>query len=87
MNIIVPIAVALLFFLIKILEMKYIHKEWKPIKYIIRDTFFVFSSSFVVTLAHDNFKTPIQEFMDVLTNTKTAVPVSHPEVFTDLPGF
>lgn len=87
MNMIVPIAIAALFFLIKLLEMRFVDKEFKPLKHIIRDTFFVFASSFVVTMLHDHFKTPIQEFMDVLTSTKSSVPIVHPEVFTDSPGF
>jgi hypothetical protein len=87
MNFIVPFAIAIFYILIKILEIKFIEKESKPLKLIIRDTIFVFISSLFVVTVYDNYKTPIQEFMDVLTNTKTSIPLTHPEVFTDLPGF
>lgn len=87
MNVLVPVSIAAFFFIIKIVEMKYIHKEWKPLKYIIRDTLLIFVISLFITFLNNQYRTPIQEFVDVLTNTKSSAPIVHPEVFTDLPGF
>jgi hypothetical protein len=87
MNVLVPIAIAFVFLIIKVVEMKYVTKELKPIKFIIRDTLFVGVAAMGVILVHDHFQSPIQEFIEVVTNTKPSAPLSHPEVFTDMPGF
>lgn len=87
MDIVVPICISLLFFLAKFLEMKYINKEVKPLKFMIRDTLIVFVASLCSIFLYGKFQTPIQEFMNVVTNTKTIPKEIHPEIFTDNPGF
>ena len=47
---VIALIITVIFFVIKVLEMKYLSKEMKPLKYTIRDTFFVFISSFAVYL-------------------------------------
>jgi hypothetical protein len=44
-NIIVPLAIAIVYLLFKFIEMKFILKENKPLKDIVRDTFIVYISS------------------------------------------
>ena len=87
MDIVVPIFISLLFFLAKFIEMKYINKEVKPLKFMIRDTLIVFVVSVSSLFLYGRFQIPIQEFMNVVTNTKTIPMEIHPEIFTDNPGF
>jgi hypothetical protein len=87
MDLILPLFITILFFLVKFIEMKYIDKEVKPMKYMIRDCFIVFVSSMSAVFVYDRFQYPIQDFMNVVTNTKAAPIMSHPEIFTDNPGF
>jgi hypothetical protein len=87
MDIVVPIFISLLFFLAKFIEMKYINKEVKPLKFMIRDTLIVFVASVSSIFLYGRFQIPIQEFMNVVTNTKTTPMEIHPEIFTDNPGF
>ena len=54
---------ACLYFLIKILEMKYIDKEAKPLKYVIRDTFYVFISSLACLYLFLTFNGSIDNMM------------------------
>ncbi len=77
---------AFLYFLIKILEMKYIDKEAKPLKYVIRDTFYVFISSLVCLYLFLTFNGSIDNMMSVITNDKS-LNIKATEVFTGEPGF
>jgi len=74
------------FFVSKLIDMKYISKEWKPIKTIIRESLFVLVSSIisVVTFFLTNGK--MSDFFNILTENKTLKP-SATEVFTGEPGF
>lgn len=87
MDLILPLFITILFFLVKFIEMKYIDKEVKPMKYMIRDCFIVFVSSITAVFVYGRFQYPIQDFMNVVTNTKSTPIMSHPEIFTDSPGF
>ena len=87
MDIVVPIFISLLFFLAKFIEMKYINQDVKPMKFMIRDTFIVFVASIFTIFLYGKFQIPIQEFVNVVTNTKTIPTEIHPEIFTDVPGF
>jgi len=87
MDIVIPITISLLFFIAKFLEMKYVEREFRPLKYLIRDTLMVFGAAMVTLLVYDRFQAPIQEFVQVVTNSKPVAVVLHPEIFTDGPGF
>jgi hypothetical protein len=78
--------IALVYFIIKILEMKYIDKEFKPLKNVIRDTVYVFISGFVCLFAFFSFNGSINNFMDVITNKKS-LDLRQTEVFTGEPEF
>ena len=41
------LVVTVLFLIFKIIEMKYIEKEWAPVKILVRDVVMVFVSSFL----------------------------------------
>lgn len=78
--------ITVFFCLSKIIEMKFIDKEWKPLKYVIRDAVIVFCSSLTCLFVFSQMNGTIQDFMSVVTNNK-ALNVSTTEVFTGEPGF
>lgn len=78
--------VTAVFCIFKVLEMKYIDKELKPLKNIIRDAVFVFICSVLSTYLFFNMDKSIMEFFNVITNTKT-LDVINTDVFTGDPGF
>ena len=81
--------VFLSFFLIfKFVEMKYIEKEWKPAKIIIRDIIMVFIASFLGFTIFNKSGSSINQLFDVITDSKS-VPLSsaNVNVFTDNPNF
>jgi len=82
----VAILVTLLFGITKFIEMKYLEKEWKPLKVLIRDGAIVFACSFVAVYIMLEMNGSIQDFFNVVTETKTLNPAAT-QVFTDEPGF
>lgn len=87
MDFFVPIFTALMFFLVKLVEMKYIDKEPKPMKYMVRDTIVVFMITCVSMYLYGTYFSTIQDFMSMVTSTKTVPTYVTPEIFTDNPGF
>lgn len=83
---VISVIIAILFFIIKILEMKYIEKEWKPLKNVIRDTIFVFMASLGSLFVFLNMNGTINDLMGVLTADKGGN-LKATEIFTDEPGF
>lgn len=75
-----------LFFLLKIIEMKYILKKWEPLKFIIRDAIYVLLSSIVCILFYVNMDGSINNFLDIITNTNSNE-LNSIQIFTDEPGF
>ena len=65
--------ISIVFLLFKFIEMRFIDKENKPLKFLIRDTLVVF-----VSVVSSNFLMEQIQPMQV---------VSSPAVFTDNPGF
>tara|TARA_Y100000361_G_scaffold51681_1_gene45206 strand:- start:61 stop:327 length:267 start_codon:yes stop_codon:yes gene_type:complete len=78
--------ITLLFFVSKIIEMKYISKEWKPLKIVIRDSVIVFISGFISIVLFFMSNGDVTDFFNVITENKTLKP-SATEVFTGEPGF
>lgn len=74
------------FFLFKLLEMKYITKEWQPLKHTIRDSVYVFVSGVLCLFLVLNMSGSINDFMNVMTNTKGG-DLKATQIFTDEPGF
>jgi hypothetical protein len=65
--------ISVIFFIVKFLEMRYIEKETKPLKFIIRDTLVVY-----ISVVAGNFV--IEQVSPVM---KDIVPESVPMAFTD----
>ena len=78
--------VTCLFFMIKMVEMKYVSKEWKPLKNVIRDSVVVLASSIVAIGVYFLTNGRMTDFFNVITDNKTLKP-SATEIFTGDPGF
>ena len=66
--------------------MKYVDKQMKPFKFVLRDSVVVFLSSFVGLFFGIMLQGNVSDFMNVMTNTKSFTP-SETQVFTGDPGF
>lgn len=76
----------LLFVVLKLIEMKYLEKEMKPLKYIVRDAVVVFSSAFGAAAFTFYMKGTFTDFLNVVTENKVLQPDAT-QIFTDAPGF
>lgn len=79
---ILSVVISVLFFIYKIFEMKYIDKEDKPLKLIVRDTIVSFTCTFIVLLLFFQFDGNINEIFNMGEKK-----VGPPQVFTGEPGF
>jgi hypothetical protein len=85
--IILSIFATFLFCIMKFLEMKYLEKEFKPLKYIVRDAVIVFISVFISSyIVISYLDTGITNLFNVITDTKTLNSATT-QIFTDVPGF
>ena len=84
--ILISMLITVLYCIAKLLEMKFIEKEFKPVKQIVRDAIIVMFSSVVVQFVFSNIGNNVSDFFNVITNSKSIEPIA-PVVFTDSPGF
>lgn len=80
------LVVTVIFVIFKMIEMKFIDKEWAPVKTFIRDILMVFASSFLGGTILLNAGNSVTQMFNVLTDTKVS-PTKHASVFTDNPNF
>ena len=78
--------ITILFCVSKLLEMKYIDKEWKPIKYLVRDSLIVFISSFIGVFLYLKGQGTVTDFVNAITENKN-VELKGTQVFTGDPEF
>lgn len=71
-NMMISLVVAFLFLLFKFIEMRFIEKENKPLKTILKDAIIVFVSTFVGILA-------IQQFPNISEEGQAAVFTNNPD--------
>jgi hypothetical protein len=83
---ILSIIVTCLFVILKALEMKFIDKEWKPLKIIIRDAVVVFVCSMVGSFLYFHMDGSVTDFLNVVTDNKS-FNMGATQIFTDEPGF
>lgn len=83
---IVSSIITCIFVVIKILEMKYVDKEWKPLKHIIRDAVIVFVSSMMGSFILFQIDGSVTDFLNIVTDNKS-FNMSATQIFTDEPGF
>ena len=78
--------VAVLYLVLKVLEMKYIDKDFKPVKTIVRDVFIVFVCSLSGAFVSFKMNGTIHDFFNVITQTKV-LNNDQAQIFTGEPGF
>ena len=71
------VIVSVVFFIFKFIEMRFINKEARPIKDLVKDTLVVFIASMISGYLMDQFK-----LGSLIDNVKEI-----PKVFTNEPGF
>ena len=71
--------ISVVFLIAKFIEMRFVDKESKPLKLLIRDSLLVFVSVLFGLFVIDQLKPVIQEGGEAI--------ISNPAVFTDNPGF
>jgi hypothetical protein len=76
----------LAFCIFKFIEMKWVNKEVKPLKYFVRDVVLVFISALCGAFVLYNLGDNISELMNTVTET-TIIPTGQLEIFTENPGF
>jgi len=80
--------ITLIFCLFKFIEMKFIDKQLKPVKHVIRDSAYVFGSSLIGVFVFLNMNTSFKDFMNVITDNKNIdVTSGTTQIFTGEPGF
>jgi hypothetical protein len=87
---VIPIITTVLFCISKFIEMKYVDKELKPLKYIVRDIVIVFVSSLTSCYLFFHLNLTLDDFMNVITETKSNtanIIGKNAEIFTDNPNF
>lgn len=78
--------IALFYFIMKLLEMKYSSDGMRPLKYTIRDSFYAFSSSVLCLFIYSNMNGAMGNLLDVVTDNKS-LNLKSTEVFTGDPEF
>jgi len=76
----------ILFVLAKIAEMKFVDKEWKPLRIIIRDAIIVFSSAFLASYGYSYINGSFSDFLNIVTENKV-LKTDTTQIFTDIPAF
>jgi TctA family transporter len=83
---IISFLITFIFCVMKFLEAKYLDKEWKPLKYFVRDAIIVLISTALGSFIFFQNNNAISELFNVVTETKTLNTAST-QIFTDAPGF
>lgn len=76
----------ILFVITKLIEMKYLEKEFKPLKYIVRDATIVFTSALAASYGFFYMNGSFTDFFNIVTENKT-MNIDSTQIFTDSPGF
>jgi len=84
---VISFLVTALFCLAKFVEMKFLENELKPLKFLMRDAVIVFVCSVLATFVFFNMDVSLTDFLNVMTETKTAPVGGAAEIFTEAPGF
>jgi hypothetical protein len=80
------ICVTILFGIMKTLEMKFIEKDMKSMKLVIRDLIIAFCSSFASATLFLQYGNYLDDFLSIITNTKV-INAEKTKIFTGAPDF
>ena len=83
---IIAFLVVLVYVIIITLEMKYVDKEWKPLKEVVKTSIIVFISGVVAGFITFYSDTKVTDFLNIMTNTKVLDSATS-QVFTGAPEF
>lgn len=83
---ILAVATTVVFCIFKIIEQKYLEKEMKPMKYLVRDALFVFFATLGSSYSIFYMRSTIGDFFNVVMDNK-AIALDNTQIFTDAPGF
>jgi len=78
--------ITFMFSIMKVIEMKYVAKQWTPLKYVIRDAAMVFGAALLGLFVFFQINGTMTDLFNVVTDGK-AVNLNTTQVFTDAPGF
>lgn len=84
--VIVSLLVTFFYCVFKFVEMKYLDKQDKPLKHIVRDAIVVLICSIFSTFIFFNLENYISDFFNAVTETKV-LNSNNTQIFTDTPGF
>jgi len=79
--------ITVLFFVLKYAESRYLEKDERPFKYLVRDATIVFLSSVGVLFTASYFDTHVQDFLVFLTGTGKTTTPEKAQIFTGEPEF
>ena len=85
-SLIIASIITFMFSIMKVIEMKYVAKQWTPLKYVIRDAAMVFGSALLGLFVFFQINGTMTDLFNVVTDGK-AVNLNTTQVFTDAPGF
>jgi hypothetical protein len=83
---IISFLITFIFCVMKFLEAKYLDKEWKPLKFFVRDAIVVLISTALGSFIFFRNDNTISELFNVVTENKT-LNTANTQIFTDAPGF
>lgn len=75
-----------LFLICRFIEMKFIDKEYKPLKVLMKDALMVFGCTLAASYGFFYMNGSFKDFMNVITETKVLDPAAT-QIFTDVPAF
>jgi len=78
--------VSIFYGILKFVEMKYIEKEWKSVKLLVRDIIMVMISSFVGIVIFVQYHQSFSNFFSVITDN-VMLDTTNTKVYTDMPSF
>lgn len=78
--------VSLFYGIFKFIEMKYIEREWKSIKLLVRDIVMVMISAFISAFIFVRYHQSFSNFFSVLTDN-VMLDTTNTSVYTDTPSF
>ena len=74
------------FVLLKIVEMKTLEKEMKPLKFVVRDAAMAFAASLAAAFTAFYSRNSVSDFLNIVTENKV-LSTETTQIFTDAPGF
>ena len=83
---VIAILTVALFCLAKIVEIKYLNQESKPLKFLVRDSIIVFGCTLVSAYIFIYMNSSITDFFNVVTESKV-LKADTTQIFTGVPEF